>query len=176
MGEKIRTQDFVDENGRKDAQHCKERAGACLGHMEEWIGMRLKNETQWRTRTAVRATTVSLLRLSLLCSHVVSLMPTRERAEALGLRYSTTFSWTQAFYLLQLLPFSPNFHYKALHPVNCQWQYSTLPPPNQGPHACKDTEQLTCYQATETNFTFHLVLTNLQSYTWLEDTLFIKAI
>lgn len=46
MGEKIRTQDFVDENGRKDAQHCKERAGACLGHMEEWIGMRLKNETQ----------------------------------------------------------------------------------------------------------------------------------
>ena len=28
-GEKIKTQDFVDENGRKDAQHCKERAGAC---------------------------------------------------------------------------------------------------------------------------------------------------
>lgn len=31
-GEKIKTQDFVDENGRKDAQHCKERAGACLGY------------------------------------------------------------------------------------------------------------------------------------------------
>ena len=72
-GEKIRTQDFVDENGRKDAQHCKERAGACLGYRKDWSEHNWKNETQWRTRTAaVRATTVSLLCLSLFCSHVVS--------------------------------------------------------------------------------------------------------
>lgn len=148
MGKKNWTQDFVDENGRKDAQHCKERAGACLGYRKngsECDWKKKHSEGQEQLLSELQQCLYSACLFSVLMWYLGANQ--RERG---GLRikvFNNILLNSQAFYFLQLsLPSRPNFHYKALHPVNFQGQYSTLPPPSQVPQACKDTEQLKCYQ------------------------------
>lgn len=52
--EKTKTQDSVDEKGRKDADHGNTGAGACLEHRENGSEPDLKKKIKhrWRTRTA----------------------------------------------------------------------------------------------------------------------------
>lgn len=121
--EKIKTQDSVDENGRKNAYHGNTRAGACLEHRENGSEPNLKksNTGGGQEQLLQREDDVSTL--------PVSLVPTRDSMKTLGLRYSTILLNMNLSSFLHQSSLCPNFHYKALCPVNLQQQYSTWPHP-----------------------------------------------
>lgn len=51
--EKLTTQDFADENGRKAAHHCNKRTGACLKYKKNGPALDWGMKHRWKTRVAL---------------------------------------------------------------------------------------------------------------------------
>lgn len=128
--EKLTTQDFADENGRKAAHHWNKRTGACLKYKKNGSALDWGIKNRWKTRVAF----IERWRLNSACSwNILAIFdPNQKNKEAILVwRYSSAFSWAQAFHLFCSSPQHPN-----TVPGNLQWQDSALPHPNQESKAC----------------------------------------
>lgn len=160
--EKLTTQDFADENGRKAAHHWNKRTGACLKYRKNGSALDWGMKHRWKTRIAL----IERWWLNSACSwNVLAIFDPKQKNKEvlLAWRYSSAFSWAKPSIFSAAAPSIQTLSRKS---SVTGLGIAASKPRVKSMLSCANEHRKPSHQGTrEDTFTPHLVLIGLDSHT-----------